>query len=308
MGFECICTLLLIKALYFILLHERSINLCCLLMKESTETTTVEQPNEQPEAAPRLKLPESVEHFLTDIGGIASFSGKFFKESFKPKYDFGEIVRQGYEIGVKSLLLVAITGFIMGLVLTIQSRPIMVEFGAEAMLPSMVSISIVREIGPVITALICAGKVGSGIGAELGSMKVTEQIDAMEVSGTNPYKYLVVTRVLATTLTIPLLVVFSDAVSLFGSYIGVNINSSVSLTLFFSQAFAALQFPDVIPATIKTFFFGFAIGIIGCYKGYNSSKGTEGVGIAANSAVVTASLAIFIIDMIAVQITDLIYN
>jgi phospholipid/cholesterol/gamma-HCH transport system permease protein len=276
-------------------------------MKNSTEPTTIE-PQDEKVKAPALSLPEPVEGFLSDVGNMSSFSGKFFREFFKPKYDFGEIIRQGYEIGVKSLMLVGITGFIMGLVLTIQSRPIMVDFGAESMLPSMVAISIVREIGPVITALICAGKVGSGIGAELGSMKVTEQIDAMEVSGTNPYKYLVVTRVLATTLMVPLLVVFSDAIALFGSYIGVNINGNVSLTLFFSQSFAALQFQDVIPATIKTFFFGFAIGIIGCYKGYNSSKGTEGVGIAANSAVVTASLAIFIIDMIAVQVTDLIYN
>lgn len=275
-------------------------------MKESTKT--IEQPEEQQKEPASWKLPASMESFFSDVGAISSFSWRFGREFLRPRYDFGEITRQGYEIGVRSLMLVAITGFIMGLVLTIQSRPIMVDFGAEAMLPSMVSISIVREIGPVVTALICAGKIGSGIGAELGSMKVTEQIDAMEVSGTNPYKYLVVTRVLATTLAIPLLVVFSDAVAMIGSYIGVNINGDVSLRLFFTQAFSALQFQDVIPATIKTFFFGFAIGIIGCYKGYNSSKGTEGVGIAANSAVVTASLAIFIIDMIAVQITDLIYN
>jgi phospholipid/cholesterol/gamma-HCH transport system permease protein len=280
-------------------------------MENSTESIIEERGKDIPgeEApAPAVTLPKSVEGFLTDIGGISSFTGRFFKEFLKPRYDFAEFVRQAYEIGVRSLMLVGITGFIMGLVLTLQSRPIMMEFGAEAMLPSMVSISIVREIGPVITALICAGKIGSGIGAELGSMNVTEQIDAMEVSGTNPYKYLVITRVLATTFTIPLLVIFSDTISLFGSYIGVNINGDVSLRLFFSRAFTSLQFPDVIPATIKTFFFGFAIGIIGCYKGYNSSKGTEGVGIAANSAVVTASLAIFIIDMIAVQVTALIYN
>lgn len=274
-------------------------------MKESTKLA--EQPAEEQKEA-SWKLPASMENFFSDVGAISSFAWRFGREFFKPRYDLGEIIRQGYEIGVRSLMLVAVTGFIMGLVLTIQSRPIMVEFGAEAMLPSMVSISIVREIGPVVTALICAGKIGSGIGAELGSMKVTEQIDAMEVSGTNPYKYLVVTRVLATTFAIPLLVVFSDAVAMLGSYIGVNINGDVSPRLFFTHAFSALQFQDVIPATIKTFFFGFAIGIIGCYKGYNSSKGTEGVGIAANSAVVTASLAIFIIDMIAVQITDLIYN
>lgn len=276
------------------------------MIKNPTETVVEEPTEEAPSQS--WKLPKNVQEFLSDMGGIATFSGKFFREFFRPRWDLTEFVRQGYEIGVRSLMLVGITGFIMGLVLTLQSRPIMMEFGAEAMLPSMVAISIVREIGPVITALICAGKIGSGIGAELGSMKVTEQIDAMEVSGTNPFKYLVVTRVMATTFTIPLLVIFSDTISLFGSYIGVNINGDVSLRLFFSRAFSSLLFPDIIPATIKTFFFGFAIGIIGCYKGYNSSRGTEGVGIAANSAVVTASLAIFIIDMIAVQVTDLVYN
>jgi phospholipid/cholesterol/gamma-HCH transport system permease protein len=277
-------------------------------MKNTTETVIEERAEEATPASSTFKLPKGAEEYLSDMGGISAFTGRFFRELLRPRWDFAELIRQAYEIGVRSLVLVGITGFIMGLVLTLQSRPIMVEFGAEAMLPSMVAISIVREIGPVITALICAGKVGSGIGAELGSMKVTEQIDAMEVSGTNPYKYLVVTRVLATTITVPLLVIFSDTVSLLGSYIGVNISGSVSPQLFFTRAFESLMFPDLIPATIKTFFFGFAIGIIGCYRGYNSSKGTEGVGIAANSAVVTASLAIFIIDMIAVQVTNLIYN
>jgi phospholipid/cholesterol/gamma-HCH transport system permease protein len=169
----------------------------------------------------------------------------------------------------------------------------------------MVSLAIVREIGPVITALIFAGKISSSIGAELGSMKVTEQIDAMEVSGTNPFKYLVVTRVAAATFMLPVLVIMSDAVSLYGSYLGVNIRGNTSLRLFFFQVFQTLQFGDVLPAFIKTFFFGFAIGIIGCYKGYNSSKGTEGVGRSANSAVVVSSLMVFIIDLIAVQITDI---
>jgi phospholipid/cholesterol/gamma-HCH transport system permease protein len=192
----------------------------------------------------------------------------------------------------------------MGLVLTIQSRPTLARFGAESWLPGMVAISIIREIGPVITALICAGKVGSGIGAELASMKVTEQIDAMEVSGTNPFKYLVVTRVIATTLMLPLLVILADSIGLFGSYIGVNIMDKVSLQLYVSQAVNHLDFSDVFPAFIKTFVFGFAIGIISCYKGYTSNRGTEGVGLAANSAVVISSLCIFIIDLIAVQLAS----
>lgn len=243
--------------------------------------------------------------FLAEAGDISRFTARFFKEAFKPRYEFSELLRQCYYIGYKSVPLVIITAFIMGLVITIQSRPTLVEFGAEAWLPKMVSVSLVREIVPVITALICAGKIGSGIGAELGSMKVTEQIDAMEVSGTNPFKYLIVTRILATTLMVPILVVLADAVSLYGGYLGTNIRGVVSWDLFWNQVFNTLSFGDVIPSIVKTFLFGFAIGLIGCYKGYYSNKGTEGVGRSANSAVVISSLLVFILDLVAVQITDL---
>lgn len=244
-------------------------------------------------------------NFFNETGDISRFTGRFFSNFLKPRYEFGEFLRQSFYIGYKSLPLVAVTAFIMGLVITIQSRPTLVEFGAEAWLPKMVSVSLIREIAPVITALICAGKIGSSIGAELGSMKVTEQIDAMEVSGTNPFKFLIVTRVLATTLMIPILAVLADAVSLYGGYLGANIRGVVSWDLYWNQVFDTLVYADVVPSIIKTFFFGFAIGIIGCYKGYNSNKGTEGVGRSANSAVVISSLLVFIIDLIAVQITDL---
>src|SRR4051812_18159882 len=166
--------------------------------------------------------------FLEETGSISRFTFRFFNEAFRPRYEFKELLRQCYFIGYKSLPLVGTTAFIMGLVLTIQSRPTLVEFGAESLLPNMVSVSLLREISPVITALICAGKIGSGMGAELGSMKVTEQIDAMEVSGTNPFKYLIVTRVLATTLMLPVLVNLSNAISLYGGYLGVNIRGSIS--------------------------------------------------------------------------------
>jgi phospholipid/cholesterol/gamma-HCH transport system permease protein len=243
--------------------------------------------------------------FLDQTGDIARFTYRFFAEAFKPRYEFAELVRQCFFIGYKSFGLVGITAFIMGLVITIQSRPTLVEFGAEAWLPKMVSVSLVREIVPVITALICAGKVGSGIGAELGSMKVTEQIDAMEVSGTNPFKFLVATRVIATTFMVPLLAVMADGISLYGGYLGANIRGVVSWDLYWNQVFDTVTFGDFLPSVIKTFFFGFAIGIVGCYKGYNSNKGTEGVGRSANSAVVVASLLVFILDLIAVQITDI---
>jgi phospholipid/cholesterol/gamma-HCH transport system permease protein len=236
---------------------------------------------------------------------FALFTGRYFVELVKPPYEFNELLKQCYRIGFQSLQLVGITGFIMGLVLTVQTRPTLAEFGAESWLPAMISVSIVREIGPVITALICAGKVSSSIGAELASMRVTEQIDAMEVSGINPFKYIIVTRVLATTLMLPILTVFNDVISMFGSLFGVNINGDVSYNLFFAQAFAQLSFTDVIPSLIKTVFFGFFIGLIACYKGYYANKGTVGVGEAANSSVVITSLMVFIIDVVAVQITSL---
>ncbi len=243
--------------------------------------------------------------FFLEVSSLTNFTLRFFKEVFKPPYEFNELTKQSFLLGYKSLPLVGITGFIIGLVLTIQSRPTLVRFGAVSLLPAMVAVSIIREIGPAITALIFAGKVGSGIGAELASMNVTEQIDAMQVSGTNPFKYLVVTRVLSATFMLPVLVVFADAVGLLGAFAGVNLKGDVSFYLFFSQVFQSIQFKDMFPAFIKTFFFGFSIGLIGSYKGYNSDKGTEGVGKAANSAVVFASLIVFVIDMVAVQITSL---
>lgn len=245
-----------------------------------------------------------INSFLEEVGDVSRFTFRFFSELFKTRFEFKEFLRQCFYIGNKSIGLVMITAFIMGLVITIQSRPTLVDFGAEAWLPKMVSVSLIREIAPVITALICAGKIGSGIGAELGSMKVTEQIDAMDVSGTNPYNYLVVTRVMATTLMIPFLVILADAVSLYGAYLGANIHGVVSWNLFWNQVFETIVYSDITPSILKTYFFGFIIGIIGCYKGFNSKKGTEGVGQSANSAVVISSLLVFIIDLLAVQITD----
>jgi phospholipid/cholesterol/gamma-HCH transport system permease protein len=248
-----------------------------------------------------------LKNVFNEAGNISQFALRFFKELFKPPFQCREFVRQCYAVGFKTLPLITITGFIMGLVLTIQSRPTLLKFGAESWLPSMVSLSLIREIAPVITALICAGKIASGIGAELGSMKVTEQIDAMEVAAVNPYRYLVVTRILATTLMVPILVIFADFVGIFGGYIGFNIHGSMTLFRYFSEVLEHIEFLDLLPAVIKTFFFGFFIALIGCYKGFNASNGTASVGIAANEAVVAASLSIFIIDMMAVQLTDLFF-
>jgi phospholipid/cholesterol/gamma-HCH transport system permease protein len=243
--------------------------------------------------------------FFSEVAGFFMFLWRTTREAVSTDFEFREFLRQCYQIGYKTLPLISVTGIIIGLVLTIQSRPALADFGAVSMLPGMVALSIIREMGPVITALICAGKIGSGMGAELGSMKVTEQIDAMEVSSTNPIRFLVVTRVLAATLMIPVLVLYADALGILGSWAGANIKGDVTFVLFFSQAFSVIDFMDFLPAVIKTFFFGAAIGFVGCYKGYTAGRGTESVGKAANSAVVLSSLLVIIIDLIAVQITDM---
>jgi phospholipid/cholesterol/gamma-HCH transport system permease protein len=259
--------------------------------------------NKAEELEPSSQLP--LKDFFHDMGDFTKFTGKFFKDLATGRYEFKEFINQCYLVGNKSLPLVGATAFIMGLVFTIQSRPTLVKFGAQTWLPAMVAIAMIREIAPVTTALICAGKVGSGIGAELSSMRVTEQIDAMEVSGNLPFKYLVVTRICATTLMVPFLCILADVISLGGCYSGVNLFGHMGFGIFFSHIFQKLDFNDVFPAVIKSFFFGFAIGAVACYKGYYSNEGTAGVGRAANAAVVIASLVIFIVDMIAVQLANI---
>jgi phospholipid/cholesterol/gamma-HCH transport system permease protein len=245
--------------------------------------------------------------WLGSIGDQVGFLVDFFRNLFAGGFEWSEFVRQCYEIGYRSMLLVGITSFIMGVVLILQLRPTMISFGAASMLPKTLSVSFVREIGPVIIGIICAGKIASSIGAELGSMKVTEQLDAMDVSGANPIQYLVVPRILATSIMVPVLSVLGDAIGLFGGFLALNLRDTISFKLYFTKVIASLDFSDFLPALVKTIFFGFAIGFVGCYKGFTSNRGTESVGIAANTAVVTASLWIFVIDAIAVQITSLLF-
>ena len=253
-----------------------------------------------------LRYGTRMNKFLINVADVFLFLARVFRNTFSRGFEFNEFLKQCFQIGNKSLGLISVTGVIIGLVLTIQSRPVLVNFGAEGMLPGMVAISIIREMGPVITALICAGKIGSSMGAELGSMRVTEQIDAMEVSSTNPFKFLIVPRVLAATFMLPLLALYANALGIFGSWAGANIKGDFNLVLFITQAFKSVEFVDLFPSVTKTFFFGMVIGLVGCYKGYNAGRGTESVGIAANSAVVMASLLVIVVDLIAVQITDLI--
>ena len=249
-------------------------------------------------------ISKKLDTLFIDLYSAAQFIIRFFKELFKPPYEVKEVIKQCYEVGYKSLFLISLTGFITGLVFTKQSRPSLSTFGATSWLPSLVAIAIIRALAPLVTALICAGKVGSNIAAELGSMKVTEQIDAMEVSAVNPFKFLVVSRVLATTIMIPLLMCYTGFVAMMGAYINVHQNEMTSFVTFFQQAFEKISFLDIFASLIKGFVYGFTIGIVGCYKGFYASNGTEGVGKAANSSVVLSMFLIFIEEILIVQITN----
>lgn len=242
--------------------------------------------------------------FFLDVYNVWLFIKQFFRELFLPPFEGKEIIRQCYNIGYRSLGLVSLTGFITGLVFTKQSRPSLAEFGATSWLPSLIAIAIIRALAPLVTALIAAGKVGSNIGAELGSMRVTEQIDAMEVSATNPFKFLVVTRIIATTIVVPLLAIYSGCVGMFGSYLNILANEHISIKAFFQAAFDSISFVDIITSMIKATVFGFTIGVAGCFKGYYTTQGTQGVGRAANSAVVISMFLIFIEEMVIVQIVN----
>lgn len=247
---------------------------------------------------------KKIDSAFISIYDTYKFMVQFFKEVFSTPFEFQEIIRQCYQVGYKSLGLISLTGFITGLVFTKQSRPSLANFGATSWLPSLIGIAIIRALAPLITALICAGKVGSQISAELGSMKVSEQIDAMEVAAINPFKFLVVTRVLSTTLMVPVLMMYAGLVGMMGSYIDVHLNEQTSMITFFHNAFSSISFLDISGSVIKSIAYGFTIGLVGCYKGYNATHGTEGVGKAANASVVVSMFLIFIEEIIIVQIIN----
>ncbi len=249
-------------------------------------------------------ITKGVDTFFSDLYNATKFVLRFFKEVLRPPYEGKEIIRQCYEIGYNSLPLISLTGFITGLVFTKQSRPSLADFGATSWLPSLVAIAIIKALAPLVTALIAAGKVGSNIGAEIGSMKVTEQIDAMEVSAINPFKFLVVSRVLATTFMIPVLTFYTGGVAMLGAYINVHSNEMTSFVSFFEQAFQKISFLDIFASLTKAIAYGFTIGIVGCYKGYYATSGTEGVGKAANSSVVISMFLIFVEEILIVQVAN----
>ena len=245
----------------------------------------------------------SLRSLLGRVGGVAQFAFRFFRSVFRSRLETKETIKQTYDIGVRSFGLVAVVAIVIGAVLTMQSRPTMLKFGAEAFVPAMVAVSVLRELSPVLVSVIVAGRVAAGIGAELGSMRVTEQIDAMEVSALDPVNYLVVPRVIACMIALPLLTVYADVISLFGSAIVQQIEAGMSWELFYNSVLARVSFVDFGPGVIKTILFGFIIGIVGCYEGFNSKGGTEGVGRSATDAVVISSLLILISDMLVVKAT-----
>ncbi len=263
----------------------------------------------EPEQASHLSpkkyvISKKTDEFFKDIYSVYRFISRFFRETFRRPFEAKEIIRQCYEVGYRSLFLISLTGFITGIVFTKQSRPSLSTFGASSWLPSLISIAIIRALAPLVTALITAGKVGSYIGAELGSMKVTEQIDAMEVSATNPFKFLVVSRVMATTLMQPVLMLYSGFVGMMGSFINVYANEQTSFSAFFQSAFSTISFLDIFSSVLKSLLFGFTIGVAGCYQGYHAQNGTQGVGKAANTAVVLSMFLIFMEEMVVVQFVN----
>ena len=247
-------------------------------------------------------LLSKLEVFFTSVYKIVKFALLFFKEFFFPPYEIREIVNQCFKIGVKSFPIISVTGFIIGLVFTKQSRLPLTDLGATALLPSLVGLGIIKALGPLVTALICAGKIGSAIGAELGSMKVSEQIDAIEMAGINSFKYLAVTRITAAIFMIPLLTYFMSFMALLGAYTDVNLNEATSFISFFENALVKLSFMDLAASLVRGIVYGFTIGLMSCYYGFHVSGGTEGVGRAANLSVVSTMFLVFVEEVFIVQI------
>ncbi|NND71230.1 MAG: ABC transporter permease [Rhodothermales bacterium] len=240
---------------------------------------------------------------LGRIGDLALFVVEFFKKFWRRPFEWRETFIQMDEAGSKSFILVSVTGLAIGIVLSMQSRGTLARFGAEAVLPSMLALSVFKEIGPVITSLVLAGRLGAGIGAEIGSMRVTEQIDALEVAALRPFNYLVVTRVIACVVVFPILTIWTDMIALTGGYLESVLASDMDYRIFFNSAFSDLRFSDLIVDTLKTSVFGFIVAIVSCFLGYNVRGGTREVGQAAMAAVVLSALLIFLADVVIVRIS-----
>ena len=235
------------------------------------------------------------------FGNLGIFFWQVLRAAITPPYEWRELIRQLDEVGSKSLPLVALAGAAVGAVLSMEARSSLTRFGAKSMLPSAVIYSVILEMGPIITGLVVCGRVGAGIGAELASMKVTEQIDAIEASAINPFRLLAATRVLACILMLPLLTVAADACGVMVGWIAQTLVEPISFQQFINKGFQGSTLHDLLPPTFKTAVFGFIIGLIACFQGMRTRGGAEGVGRAATNSVVLASLFLILADVVLVK-------
>ena len=243
-----------------------------------------------------------MKEFLESAGDLILFAIASLRSGLKPPYEWRQLALQIAEIGWRSLPLVVASGFAIGVVTTLHTRSTLVQFGAEAMIPSLQSMSFFNELGPLVTGLLLAGRVGAGIGAELANMRVTEQIDAIETLSIDSVKFLVVPRIVACALAMPLLTTFADAAGLAGGYLAEVFRSHISAMLYLSEAFKSVEMANFIPPTLKTTVFGLLIGIVACFFGYTINEGSAGVRRAATTSVVVSSLLIILSDVILVQL------
>lgn len=244
---------------------------------------------------------------LAWVGDVAIFGVRALYEAILPPYEVKETWRHVYEIGWRSLPLIALSGFAIGVVLSMHTRASLERFGAEAMIPAGLAIALIRETGPLTAGLLVSGRVGAGIGAELGAMKVTEQIDALEAVAVDSFKYLAVTRILACIIAMPLLTTIIDFCGIFGGYVAEASVSGMSPQLYFHRAFSIVEFTDFVPATFKTAVFGFVIGTVSSYLGFNTTQGTEGVGRSSTSSVVLSSICIILVNVVLVKLIFLVF-
>jgi phospholipid/cholesterol/gamma-HCH transport system permease protein len=243
--------------------------------------------------------------FLEWFGALGAFTARLARCAVTRPFHARELFDQMHEIGTRSLPLVVLASASTGVVLSLQTRESLVRFGAKSLLPVVIVMTLLKESGPIITALVVCGRVGAGIGAQLGSMKVTEQIDAIEASAVNAFRLLVVTRVLACVLMLPLLTIVADASGILVGWLANTLIEHVALVRFIDDGFKGITFADVIPATLRTAVFGFIIGLIGCFQGMRTSGGTEGVARSATSAVVLSSLFVIVADVGMVRLIQI---
>ncbi len=249
-----------------------------------------------------VRVAERSGWLLAEVGAAVVFAARAIRDAFVPPFEIKETLRQLYEVGWRSTPLIAASGLAVGIVLSMHTRASLERFGAEALIPAALALALIRETGPLTAGLLLSGRVGAGIGAELGAMKVTEQIDALEATAVDSFKYLVVTRVVACVIAVPLLTTVMNFTGIVGGWLAEWATSGMSFRLYFRSAFSLISFVDYIPATMKTMVFGFIIAITASYLGVNTSRGTQGVGQAATRSVVAASILLIVTNVVLVQL------